>query len=71
MKEINPAFIQVVNAYDFTIEHCKKLDKTIIKSKDSRKIMFWWDSTQSDDAFWDELRTYFNTQGVYLARSRW
>lgn len=65
MKEINPAFIQVANAYDFAVEHYEELDKTIIKSKDTRKIMFWWDSTEGDDAFWDELKTYFNTQGAY------
>lgn len=69
MKEINPAFIQVVNAYDFVVEHCEETNKTIIKSKDTRDA-FWWDSTEDDAAFWREVKNYFYEQG-YAAAAPW
>jgi hypothetical protein len=62
MKEINPAFIQVAKAYDFTIEYCEAKSKTIIRSKDSCDA-FWWDSTEDDDVFWNDLKTYFYDRG--------
>ena len=69
MKEINPAFIQVAAAYDFTVVYCDETNKTIIKSKD-RRDAFWWDSTEDDSVFWRDLQTYFYDQGYYTA-ARW
>lgn len=61
MKEINPAFIEVAKAYDFTVEYCEETNKTIIQSKD-RHDAFWWDSTEDDSVFWHDLKSYFNFQ---------
>ena len=68
MKEINPAFIEAAKAYDFTIEHCEELDKTIIKSKD-RNYAFWWNSSEDDSVFWDDLKTYFYEKGYNASAS--
>ena len=69
MTEINPAFIQAAAAYDFTIEYCEETNKTIIQSKD-RCDAFWWDSTEGEDVFWRDLKTYFYDQG-YNASASW
>jgi len=66
MKEINPAFIQAANAYDFTIEYCEETNKTIIKSKD-KNTSFWWDSSEGDRAFWREVKNYFYEKGYNVA----
>jgi hypothetical protein len=69
MKEINPAFIQVAAAYDFTVRYCEETNKTIIESKD-RRDAFWWDSTEDESVFWRDLQTYFYDQG-YNTAARW
>jgi hypothetical protein len=69
MKEINPAFIEAAKAYDFTVEYCEAKSKTIIRSKD-RHEAFWWDSTEDDEVFWNDLQKYFYDQG-YNTAARW
>jgi len=69
MKEINPAFIQAAKAYHLTVEYCKETNKTIIRSAPT-KYPFWWDSTESDDDFWREVKTYFYDQGYNTAARR-
>jgi len=69
MREINPAFIEVAKAYDFTVEYCEETDKIIIQGKDGQNA-FWWDSSEDDAAFWREIKTYFYEQGYNVA-ARW
>jgi len=70
MTDINPAFIQVAAAYDFTVEYCGELNKTIIQSKDKHDA-FWWDSTEDDSVFWRDLQTYFYDQARCRRCRRW
>lgn len=67
MKEINPAFIQAAKAYGFTIER-EETGETTIKSKD-RNYAFWWNSSEDDSVFWDDLKTYFYDKGYNTSAS--
>lgn len=65
IEKINPAFIAVAKAYNFTVRHCPILDTVSITDKD-----FYWDSSWSEGLFWDELKRSFYDAGVSNA-SRW
>ena len=63
MREIDPTIRQVAEIYGFTIEVCDVLKKTIIKHEENH-CSFFWDTSYSDQNFWDALKDFFADVGA-------
>jgi hypothetical protein len=65
IQRLDSTIKDVANAYGFTISFCDVLEKIIITSRKAnfRYDEFYWDSTESKEDFFDELKNYFIRQG--------
>ena len=59
----NALISTVAKAYNFSAEYCEVLEKWIIKGN-CGGVEFYWDSNQSQDDFFYELRHVFNEEGA-------
>ena len=63
----NALISTVAKAYNYSIEYCEVLEKWIIKGRLDGGVEFYWDSNQSQEDFFYELRTTFNEEGAERA----
>lgn len=59
----NPIIEKVSKIYGFNIEYCETLEKWIIKKKGKEGTHFYWDSNETEQAFFDEIEAFFYCEG--------
>lgn len=67
-KLLDPTIKEIAEAYNFTIEYCDVLERVTIKSEDKINFYdgFFWQTSESKEDFFYELKTYFIRKGEYL-----
>jgi hypothetical protein len=71
-KLLDPTIKEITEAYNFIIDYCDVLERVTIKSEDKINFYdgFFWQSSESKESFFDELKRYFIRQGEENSR-RW
>lgn len=69
-NEPSQIILHVAAAYGFEVKYIEPLDRWTIKGEGRYKVKFFWDSTQNEDDFFDELRSVFNEEGRESAFKR-
>jgi hypothetical protein len=72
IQKLDSTIKEIAESYNFTIEYCDVLEKVTIKSKDKINFYdsFFWQTSESKESFFDELKSYFIRQGEENCR-RW
>lgn len=65
IQDIDPTIKEVAEAYGFNISFCDVLKKVFIKSDTAnfRYDEFYWDSSETKEDFFYELKSYFIRKG--------
>jgi hypothetical protein len=66
MTDIDPIIKRVAEAYGFTIEWFVVTERTIIKHEENH-CYFYWDSSESVEGFFIEVRDFFVSIGEQTA----
>jgi hypothetical protein len=73
IQKLDPTIKEITEAYNFIIDYCDVLERVTIKSKDKINYydgFFFWQTSESKESFFDELKRYFIRQGEENCR-RW
>ena len=60
----SPIILHVAAAYGFEVKYIESLDRWTINGKLSGGVTLFWSSLETDEAFFSELRSAFNQEGV-------
>jgi len=66
MTDTKPSdiILHVAAAYAFEVKYIEPLERWVIEGKLSGGVEFFWGSDETEEAFFSELRSCFNQEGV-------
>jgi hypothetical protein len=69
---LDPTIKEIAEAYNFTFEYCDVLERVTIKSEEKINFYdgFFWQTSETKEDFFYELKTYFKRLGEENYR-RW
>lgn len=64
MSKPSLTLLEIAAAYAFEVKYIEPLDRWTIKGRSTNGVEFFWESTQNENMFYEELASFFRQDGV-------